>query len=97
MAKTKTDSDPSRKSSKKKKKTKSLLSAPAAAAMKATKRPQQQQQPKENPFEVIWSRKKFDVLGKKRKGEERRIGLVRSQAIQKVSFLFFVFPPSSQN
>ncbi|KAG2281279.1 hypothetical protein Bca52824_052499 [Brassica carinata] len=26
----------------------------------------------ENPFESIWSHRKFDVLGKKRKGEERR-------------------------
>uniref|UniRef100_A0A0E0KG45 Nucleolar protein 14 n=1 Tax=Oryza punctata TaxID=4537 RepID=A0A0E0KG45_ORYPU len=36
-----------------------------------------------NPFEVIWSRRKFDVLGKKRKGEERRIGRARSEAIHK--------------
>ncbi|KAL8142980.1 hypothetical protein V2J09_016012 [Rumex salicifolius] len=28
--------------------------------------------PKDNPFETIWSRRKFDILGKKRKGEERR-------------------------
>ncbi|GMJ03745.1 hypothetical protein like AT1G69070 [Hibiscus trionum] len=39
--------------------------------------------PKANPFETIWSRRKFDILGKKRKGEERRIGLARSLAIQK--------------
>ncbi|TYI34267.1 hypothetical protein ES332_A04G189700v1 [Gossypium tomentosum] len=38
---------------------------------------------KPNPFETIWSRRKFDILGKKRKGEERRIGLARSLAIQK--------------
>ncbi|XVE91656.1 hypothetical protein REPUB_Repub01dG0029000 [Reevesia pubescens] len=38
---------------------------------------------KVNPFETIWSRRKFDILGKKRKGEERRIGLARSLAIQK--------------
>lgn len=84
MAKTKTEFDPSKSSSssKKKKKTKSLLSAPAAVAMKSSKQ-RQQKQPKDNPFEVIWSRKKFDVLGKKRKGEERRLGLARSQAIQK--------------
>lgn len=37
-----------------------------------------------NPFETIWSRRKFDILGKKRKGEERRIGLARSRAIDKV-------------
>ncbi|GMJ08148.1 hypothetical protein like AT1G69070 [Hibiscus trionum] len=39
--------------------------------------------PKANPFETIWSRRKFDILGKKRKGEERRIGLARSLSIQK--------------
>lgn len=38
---------------------------------------------KENVFETIWSRRKFDILGKKRKGEERRIGLARSRAVQK--------------
>ncbi|TVU01983.1 hypothetical protein EJB05_52518 [Eragrostis curvula] len=37
----------------------------------------------DNPFEAIWSRRKFDVLGKKRKGEERRIGRSRSEAIRK--------------
>lgn len=37
----------------------------------------------ENPFESIWSRRKFDVLGKKRKGEERRVGLSRSRAVDK--------------
>ncbi|TXG56664.1 hypothetical protein EZV62_017977 [Acer yangbiense] len=36
-----------------------------------------------NPFETIWSRRKFDILGKKRKGEEVRIGLSRSLAIRK--------------
>ncbi|KAF0921731.1 hypothetical protein E2562_017001 [Oryza meyeriana var. granulata] len=36
-----------------------------------------------NPFEAIWSRRKFDVLGKKRKGEERRINRARSEAIHK--------------
>nr|GMD81684.1 nucleolar protein 14 isoform X1 [Ipomoea batatas] len=39
--------------------------------------------PAPNPFEAIWSRRKFDILGKKRKGEERRIGLARSLAIEK--------------
>ncbi|XP_070666892.1 uncharacterized protein [Malus domestica] len=38
---------------------------------------------KPNPFETIWSRRKFDILGKKRKGEERRVGLSRSRAIEK--------------
>ncbi|KAJ0736886.1 putative nucleolar protein [Helianthus annuus] len=52
---------------------------------------------KPNPFETIWSRRKFDILGKKRKGEERRIGLARSLAIEKArflllnKFLFFFF------
>lgn len=36
-----------------------------------------------NPFEAIWSRRKFDVLGKKRKGEERRTSRSRSEAIHK--------------
>ncbi|KAK9934985.1 hypothetical protein M0R45_022104 [Rubus argutus] len=58
-----------------KKKKKSKL-GPKAMAMKV-------QPPKPNPFETIWSRRKFDVLGKKRKGEERRVGLARSQAIEK--------------
>ncbi|CAM8900897.1 unnamed protein product [Rhodiola kirilowii] len=39
--------------------------------------------PAANPFETIWSRSKFDVLGKKKKGEERRVGLARSLAIEK--------------
>ncbi|XVF03154.1 hypothetical protein REPUB_Repub04eG0236400 [Reevesia pubescens] len=38
---------------------------------------------KPNPFETIWSRCKFDILGKKHKGEERSVGLARSLAIQK--------------
>ncbi|XP_074309615.1 uncharacterized protein LOC141644075 isoform X2 [Silene latifolia] len=38
---------------------------------------------KQNPFETIWSRRKFDIVGKKRKGEERRIGQARSVAIDK--------------
>ncbi|XP_076917680.1 uncharacterized protein LOC143577842 [Bidens hawaiensis] len=51
---------------------------PNAVAMKV-KAPEN----KPNPFETIWSRRKFDILGKKRKGEERRIGLARSLAIEK--------------
>ncbi|KAG6399001.1 hypothetical protein SASPL_140474 [Salvia splendens] len=55
--------------------------------------------PKENPFENIWSRRKFTILGKKRKDEERRrIGLSRSLAIQKVhfaSFFLYLFTKSS--
>lgn len=52
---------------------------------------------KSNPFETIWSRRKFDILGKKRKGEERRLGLARSLAIQKAFFtpeLHPLFSPS---
>ncbi|EPS59451.1 hypothetical protein M569_15356, partial [Genlisea aurea] len=41
-------------------------------------------EPKENPFENIYSRRKFNILGKKRKNDERRsIGLSRSLGIQK--------------
>ena len=61
------------KNGKKKKK-----SGPESVAMKV-------QAPKSNPFETIWSRRKFDILGKKRKGEERRVGLARSRAIEKVT------------
>lgn len=62
----------------KKKKKKSSKLQPDSIAMKKVKAS------KLNPFETIWSRRKFDVLGKKRKGEERRLGLARSLAIQKV-------------
>ncbi|KAL3511019.1 hypothetical protein ACH5RR_030420 [Cinchona calisaya] len=61
---------------KKNKKKSSKKSAPNAVAMK-------QKAPQSNPFETIWSRRKFDILGKKRKGEQRRIGLARSLAIEK--------------
>lgn len=64
-------------SSKKKKMKKSSKSGPKAKDMKL-------KAPKENPFETIWSRRKFDILGKKRKGEQRRIGEARSSAIEKV-------------
>lgn len=61
------------------KRLKSVLSRPGRTGFKPAK------EERENPFETIWSRRKFDLLGKKRKGEERRIGLSRSLAIQKVS------------
>ncbi|GAY44251.1 hypothetical protein CUMW_080780 [Citrus unshiu] len=68
----KSDNKPSKKKSKKNKN-----NGPKSVAMKnkSTKA--------DNPFETIWSRRKFDILGKKRKGEEVRIGLSRSLAIQK--------------
>ncbi|KAK8486391.1 hypothetical protein V6N13_005204 [Hibiscus sabdariffa] len=64
------------KAKKKTKKKATKKSGPDAISMKL-------KAPKANPFEAIWSRRKFDILGKKRKGEERRIGLARSLAIQK--------------
>ncbi|XP_059648722.1 uncharacterized protein LOC132294765 [Cornus florida] len=70
MAKKSTDNG-NKKKSKKKNKT-----GPKGMFMKS-------KAPQENPFETIWSRRKFDILGKKRKGEEKRIGLARSLAIQK--------------
>lgn len=66
---------------KKNKKKKNSQLRPDTVAMKKVKAS------KSNPFETIWSRRKFDVLGKKRKGEERRLGLARSLAIQK-AFIF---------
>ncbi|XVF85775.1 hypothetical protein PTKIN_Ptkin17bG0144500 [Pterospermum kingtungense] len=64
------------KTKKKTKKRGNKKTGPEAISMKL--KPQ-----KANPFETIWSRRKFDILGKKRKGEERRLGLSRSLAIQK--------------
>lgn len=61
-----------------KNKKKKSKSGPEAMSMKV-------KAPKANPFETIWSRRKFDILGKKRKGEERRIGLARSLAIDKAN------------
>lgn len=71
--------------SKKNKKKNSKL-RPDSIAMKKAKAS------KPNPFETIWSRRKFDVLGKKRKGEERRLGLARSLAIQKAINYFPISP-----
>ncbi|XP_073141164.1 uncharacterized protein [Henckelia pumila] len=62
---------------KKNKKTKSSLSVSKNSAMKSKVQ-------KDNPFESIWSRRKFNILGKKRKDEERRrVGLSRSLSVQK--------------
>lgn len=71
-------SNSNRKDDDSKKKKKGSKLKPDSIAMKKV------QATKLNPFETIWSRRKFDVLGKKRKGEERRLGLARSLAIQKV-------------
>ncbi|PIA43330.1 hypothetical protein AQUCO_01900002v1 [Aquilegia coerulea] len=80
MAKTKTDSkdDSEKKKKNKNKKTfsKKLLSGPSVMTMKS-------KTPIESPFETIWSRKKFNILGKKRKGEDKRSGLSRFRAIEK--------------
>ncbi|KAL8531509.1 hypothetical protein ACS0TY_008195 [Phlomoides rotata] len=74
---TKNSSTDSAKKKKSKSKIKKKLSVLNSEAKKS-------KAPKENPFESIWSRRKFDILGKKRKDEERRrIGLSRSLAIQK--------------
>ncbi|KAM3276492.1 hypothetical protein ACQJBY_044725 [Aegilops geniculata] len=55
---------------------------PAAVAMKARGAGAAAAE-RSNPFEAIWSRRKFDVLGKKRKGEERRTSRSRSDAVHK--------------
>lgn len=89
MAKKKIEADMSKKK-KKKKSTKKFLSASNAISMKSKK---DNSSSNSNPFETIWSRRKFDILGKKRKGEERRIGLARSLSIQKARF-FFLFSRS---
>lgn len=39
--------------------------------------------PSSSLFENVWTRRKFDIPGKKRKGEGRRVGLSRSLAIEK--------------
>lgn len=63
---------------KKNKKKSSKKNGPNVVAMKnKTPKPP-------NLFETIWSRRKFDILGKKRKGEQRRVGLARSVALEKV-------------
>jgi len=63
--------------SKKKKKNNNKM-GPEAVAMKA-----KAQKTNSNPFESIWSRRKFEVMGQKRKGDTKRMGLARSLAIEK--------------
>ncbi|KAK4423666.1 Nucleolar protein 14 [Sesamum alatum] len=77
MAKNSSTESSKKKKNKNKKNIKSKLSVLNSEAKKT-------KGPKENPFESIWSRRKFDILGKKRKDDERRrVGLSRSLAIQK--------------
>ncbi|XP_031490340.1 uncharacterized protein LOC116257584 [Nymphaea colorata] len=68
--------DAKKKNKKRKSSSKKLLLAPHSVVMKASAA-------KANPFESIWTRRKFDVLGKKRKGEEIRMGSSRSKAVKK--------------
>ncbi|XP_039140314.1 nucleolar protein 14 [Dioscorea cayenensis subsp. rotundata] len=75
MAKARDKSKPSAPSKKKGKKR--GVNGPAVAAMKSSKAS------KPNPFETIWSRSKFSIIGRRGKGEERRVGRARSQAIEK--------------
>jgi len=44
----------------------------------------QQQAPKVNPFELKGSRKKFDVLGKRDKGDKKNVIKSREEAVNKV-------------
>ena len=37
-----------------------------------------------NMFERLWNRRKFDVLGKRVKGEQKKVGKARSDAVEKV-------------
>ena len=37
-----------------------------------------------NPFERLHSRKKFSILGKRARGEQRPTGKLRSEAVEKV-------------
>eukprot|EP00271_Cylindrocystis_brebissonii_P001708 TRINITY_DN1198_c4_g1_i1.p1 TRINITY_DN1198_c4_g1~~TRINITY_DN1198_c4_g1_i1.p1 ORF type:complete len:1029 (+),score=344.93 TRINITY_DN1198_c4_g1_i1:40-3126(+) len=38
---------------------------------------------KANPFERLWNRRKFEVVGKKVKGEQKRVGKARSDAVER--------------
>lgn len=40
-----------------------------------------------NLFERLWNRKKFDIVGKKVKGEQKSLGKSRSDAVDRVSAL----------
>ncbi|KAF9624425.1 hypothetical protein IFM89_011433 [Coptis chinensis] len=77
MAKTKTESNKKKKN--KRSSSKKLLSGPNVMTMKT----KSTSNDSNNPFETIWSRRKFDIIGKKRKGEQQRTGLARSRGIEK--------------
>lgn len=48
-------------------------------------RSEQQQRPDApNPFELLHSRKKFDVMGKKQKGVAKKVSKSRNEGTQKV-------------
>lgn len=68
----------------KKKKGKHILSGPEAVASKKGFKTSGKTLD-QNPFESIWTRQKQNVIGKKRKGEERRIGFARSISVNKRS------------
>ena len=59
----------------------------AKGKMKKGTRPAaaQPRQEKPNLFEMMFNKKKFDVLGKKQKGEKRKSGKARSEGLEKVS------------
>ncbi|PNX90159.1 nucleolar protein 14-like, partial [Trifolium pratense] len=52
----------------------------------------------DNPFETISSKRKFDIMGQKRKGDTKRLGLARSIAIEKrKKRLFKEYEQSNKN
>ena len=85
MAKSSKRSSSGNSTDSKKKKKKSKQSGPEGVAMKVKAKNSKSTGGGggSNPFESIWSRRKFEVLGQKRKGEARRMGLARTLAIQK--------------
>lgn len=52
---------------------------------------------KMNPFERMWNRRKFDVLGKKTKGEQRKVGQSRSRAVEMVCYFLGLFLSQSRH
>ena len=66
---------------------KAQQAAPAAQA-KAAAAP--------NPFERLHSRKKFSILGKRARGEQRPTGKLRSEAVEKVCSAALCAPASER-